>query len=149
VWTQNDAPGEKWQQAICASTEPTIKRARVPEQFKDLNDWTRAGAASDDLLAAMINAEVIREAAKGKRDSPNSQFLAFDLRDDYPEPLGPAAFYGLAGEIVRRIEPHTEADPVALLFQLVTAFGNLIGHDNYIVADGTRHYLNLNGVLVG
>jgi Protein of unknown function (DUF3987) len=50
---------------------------------------------------------------------------------------------------VRRIEPHTEADPAALLFQLLAAFGNLIGHDHYIVADGTRHYLNLFGVLVG
>jgi hypothetical protein len=58
VWTQNDAPGEKWQQAICANTKATIKCARIPEHFKDLNDWTRSGAASDDLLAAMINAEV-------------------------------------------------------------------------------------------
>jgi hypothetical protein len=149
VWTQNDAPGEKWQQAICANTEATIKRARIPEQFKDLNDWTRAGAPSDDLFDATINADVIHEAPKGKQDSLNSQFLPFELRDDYPEPLGPAAFHGLAGEIVRRIEPHTEADPVALLFQLLTAFGNLIGHDHYIVADGARHYLNLNGVLVG
>jgi hypothetical protein len=149
VWTQNDAAGEKWQQDICGNTKATVKRARIPEQFKDLNDWTRAGAASDDLLAAMIDADVIREAAKGKRNSLNSRFLPFELRDDYPEPLGPAAFYGLAGGIVRLVEPHTEADPVALLFQLLTAFGNLIGHDHYIVADGARHYLNLYGVLVG
>ena len=81
--------------------------------------------------------------------SLNSQFLSFALREDYPEPLKPEALHGLAGEIVRRIEPHTEADPVALLFQLLTAFGNLIGHDHYIVADGARHYFNLYGVLVG
>jgi hypothetical protein len=68
---------------------------------------------------------------------------------DYPSPLAEAAYYGVAGEIVRRIEPHTEADPAALLFQILAAFGNLIGHDHYIVADGTRHYLNLYGVLVG
>ena len=149
LWTQNDAAGEKWQKDICANTKATVKRARIPEQFKDLNDWTRAGATSDDLFDAMINAEVIHEAPKGKQDSLNSQFLPFELRDDYPEPLGLAAFHGLAGEIVRRIEPHTEADPVALLFQFLTAFGNLIGHDHYIVADGARHYLNLYGVLVG
>jgi len=68
---------------------------------------------------------------------------------DYPSPLAEAAFYGLSGEIVRRIEPHTEADPAALLFQFLAAIGNLIGHDYYIVADGTWHYLNLYGVLVG
>jgi hypothetical protein len=45
--------------------------------------------------------------------------------------------------------PHTEADPAALLFQLLAAFGNIIGHDQFIMADGTRHYLNLYGVLVG
>ena len=68
---------------------------------------------------------------------------------NYPAPIDEVAYYGLAGEIVRRIEPHTEADPAALLFQFLAAFGNLIGHDHYIVADGTRHHLNLYGVLVG
>jgi len=82
-------------------------------------------------------------------DQENGTDLASTATLDYPTPLLEAAYYGLAGEIVRRIEPHTEADPAALLFQFLAAFGNLIGHDHYIVADGTRHYLNLNGVLVG
>lgn len=47
------------------------------------------------------------------------------------------------------IEPHTEADPVALLLQLLTAFGNIIGRGAYIMADGARHHLNVFGVLVG
>ena len=67
----------------------------------------------------------------------------------WPAPLGPAAFHGLAGEIVRLIDPHTEADPVALLLQFLTAFGNIIDRGAYIVADGARHYMNLFGVLVG
>src|SRR4029453_8223466 len=92
------------------------------------------------LLEAMVSAD----------NSLNSQFLPFaKCDDDYPQALGLEAFHGLAGEIVRRIEPHTEADPAALLFQFLAAFGNLIGHDHYIVADGTRHYLILYGVLVG
>ena len=37
------------------------------------------------------------------------------------------AFHGLAGEFVRLVEPHTESDPVALLLQLLTGFGNQIG----------------------
>jgi hypothetical protein len=28
---------------------------------------------------------------------------------------GPAAYHGLLGEIVRKLEPETEADPVAIL----------------------------------
>src|SRR5205823_1682544 len=68
---------------------------------------------------------------------------------EYPAELEESAFYGLAGEIVRRIEPHTEADPVALLIQLLVAFGNIIGRSAYMVADAVRHYANLAVVLVG
>jgi Protein of unknown function (DUF3987) len=151
LWTQNDAAGDKWQKDICANTKTVLKRARIPAPHKDLNEWTKAGATSDDLLGAIVKAKPVPEHARLSTadNSLNSQFLPFAQCDDYPKPLGPAAFYGLAGKIVRRIEPHTEADPAALLFQLLAAFGNLIGHDHYIVADGTRHYLNLYGVLVG
>ena len=88
------------------------------------------------------------DAAQGEKRDELTSLTSLGAAD-YPAPLEEAAFHGLAGEIVRRIEPHTEADPAALLFQFLAAFGNLIGHDHYIVADGTRHYLNLYGVLVG
>ena len=69
-------------------------------------------------------------------------YFAFFVRlDEYPAPPDEAAYYGLAGDIVRRIEPHTEADPVALLIQLLAAFGNVIGRNAYMLADGARHYL--------
>ena len=69
---------------------------------------------------------------------------------DYPAPPDEAAYYGLvAGDIVRRIEPHTEADSAALLIQTLTAFGNVIGRNAYAVADGSRHAVNLSTVLVG
>ena len=45
----------------------------------------------------------------------------------WPEPPAPAAYHGLAGEIVQAIAPHTEADPVAVLVQLLVACGALIG----------------------
>jgi hypothetical protein len=91
LWAQNDAAGEKWQQDICANTRAAVKRVKIPAPHKDLNDWTRSGATADDLLAAMMSAG----------NSLNSQSLPFALRDDYPRPLAPEAFYGLAGEIVR------------------------------------------------
>jgi hypothetical protein len=91
----------------------------------------------------------VQSAASANDESTNLTSLSSLGAVEYPNPLKEAAYHGLAGEIVRRIEPHTEADPAALLFQFLTAFGNLIGHDHYIVADGTRHYLILYGVLVG
>ena len=39
----------------------------------------------------------------------------------------PAVYHGLLGEIVNRIAPHTEADPVAILTQLLVAFGAAVG----------------------
>lgn len=72
-----------------------------------------------------------------------------DAVEDFPEPLSDVAFQGLAGDLVRRIEPHTEADRAALLIQILTAFGNVIGHDPFAMADGSRHAMNLFCVLVG
>jgi len=67
----------------------------------------------------------------------------------YPDPLAGEAFYGLVGEIVRAIEPHTESDPVALLLQLLVGIGNLIGRTPTLMMDGAAHHANLFAVLVG
>jgi AAA domain/CHC2 zinc finger len=72
VWTQSDAAGEKWQKDICGSTKATVKRARIPEQFKDLNDWTCAGATDKDLLDAMVKAGTVREAEQSWLDALNA-----------------------------------------------------------------------------
>src|SRR5437867_13228624 len=59
------------------------------------------------------------------------------------------AFYGLAGEIVRTVEPHSEADPVAILVQVLVAFGNAIGRGPHFVAESERHFTNEFAILVG
>ena len=68
---------------------------------------------------------------------------------DWPDALEEAAYYGLAGEIARAIEPHTEADPVAVLIQFLMAFGNVIGHSAHYQVEADPHYTNLFAVLVG
>jgi len=67
----------------------------------------------------------------------------------WPREIEGAAFYGLAGEIVRAIEPHTEADPVALLAQILDSFGNCLGRCAFYAVEGDRHYSNEYIVLVG
>ena len=59
------------------------------------------------------------------------------------------ALYGLAGEAVRALAPHTEAQPEAILLQLLAAFGNVIGPGPHCMVGATRHTLNLFLVLVG
>jgi hypothetical protein len=71
------------------------------------------------------------------------------VADRWPAPLASAAFHGLPGDIVRTIEPHTEADPVALLIQMLVAFGNAIGRNAYYQVEADQHYANIYVVLVG
>jgi hypothetical protein len=59
------------------------------------------------------------------------------------------AYRGLAGDIVRAIAPESEADPVALLIQILAAAGNAIGRGPYYQVEGDRHGPNLYAVLVG
>jgi len=73
----------------------------------------------------------------------------FSYSNDWPSPPSANAYHGLLGEIVRTVEPHTEADPVALLSQLLVAFGNAIGRTPYVQVEADRHHTNLFAVLVG
>ena len=50
---------------------------------------------------------------------------------------------------MRTLAPHTEAQPEALLLQLLAAFGNVIGPGPHCMVGSTRHALNLFVVLVG
>jgi hypothetical protein len=71
-------------------------------------------------------------------------------RPDYwPDPLNNLAFIGLAGDVVRMIEPHTESDPAALLFQFLAMFGNIIGRKPYWMVEDTRHFTNTFTCIVG
>ena len=63
--------------------------------------------------------------------------------------MDPAAFQGLTGDIVRTIEPHTEADPVAVLLQILVAFGNALGAGPHCKVEADRHGLNLFVAIVG
>ena len=69
--------------------------------------------------------------------------------DDYPAPLSPAAYHGLAGAFVQRVLPETEADPAALLIQFLVAFGNAINRRAHAIADGSCHALNIFATIVG
>jgi hypothetical protein len=73
----------------------------------------------------------------------------FHPQRSWPEPVAAEAYHGLAGRIVRAIEPSTEADPAAILFQLLVAFGNVIGRGPYFAVEDDRHFTNENVVIVG
>jgi len=68
---------------------------------------------------------------------------------DWPLPPDPVAYHGLPGQIVNRIAPHTEADPAAILTQLLVCCGALIGPGAFYQVEATKHHPNEFVVLVG
>jgi hypothetical protein len=134
----------------------SIHRITLPAGFKDVSEFL-APLTDDDARTAI--ARLIAEATPVNfrtiqvvsNDSQQNGEEEFDdvVVDNFPEPMSDVAFHGLARDIVRRIEPHSEASPVALVIQILTAFGNIIGRGAWAVADGCVHGTNLNSVLVG
>jgi len=82
-------------------------------------------------------------------DPSSSSELTLPAPEGWPAPPAPAAYHGLAGEIVHAITPHTEADPVAILSQLLVSFGAAAGRRGFFQVEATRHHPNEFMLLVG
>jgi len=107
-----------------------------------------------EWAAEMVaNARPVSEARtdESRREGEPDSYLSSEPEPPEPEwpELDEAAFYGLPGEIVRAMEPHSEADPVALLYSLLCAFGNAIGRGTFLRVGSDVHHLNLFVALVG
>jgi hypothetical protein len=89
--------------------------------------------------------EIVKFVGEETSDEPE---LPIVYRE-WPYPPDDQAYYGLAGQIVRAIDPHTEADSTALLVQILVLFGNLIGRTAHFRVEATTHHLNLFATLVG
>jgi hypothetical protein len=63
--------------------------------------------------------------------------------------LASAALYGVAGDIVRKLEPYSEAHLAALYLQLLTCFGSALGNGTYFEVESDRHPANLFLAVVG
>lgn len=63
--------------------------------------------------------------------------------------LGEAAFGGPVGELVLAGAPYTEADPSAVLVQLLVMAGVLIGRKPYLSISGEHYHANLMCILLG
>lgn len=95
------------------------------------------------------DSEQVRDLVVKKAELVTQADHSAGIEFPYPAPLHPAAYYGVSGEIIKTIEPHTEADPVALLMNLLTAFGNIAGNGSWFKVGADRHPCNIFCVLVG
>ena len=96
----------------------------------------------DDALTILRRCERPFASPVGKLSSPR-------LPANWPAKLKAEAYYGVTGELVRAIEPHSEGDPAAILVQYLVAFGNVIGRSAHFRVEADRHYMNLFAVVVG
>ena len=122
-----------------------VKRIRVLDLAKHWPECPRGGDISDWLGAGHTRAEfdeLIEQAPDWAGRSNDSTNDAWPI-------MGSAAYYGPAGDVVRTIEPHTEADPVAILIQFLVVFGNMIGNAPHYIIESDRHPANLFITLVG
>lgn len=93
----------------------------------------------------------VKKAIKRPKSTPTPKVRSV------PEPRSPDdlrglsedAYYGLAGDIVREIEPRSEGDPAAILVQLLAAFGNAVGRGPGFRVEADRHHTNLFVGIVG
>ncbi len=131
----------------------------------------RAGLAEAELRAALLQAnagrcdpqlsvdevETIAKSVSRYAPPPEAEILLGNERKpekrkqaDLSWPiLDGDALYGLAGDFVRTIEPHSEADPVGILIQFLVAFGSAVGRGPHFLVEADEHHLNLFAVLVG
>jgi hypothetical protein len=103
---------------------------------------TERPASRDYCEEALVSAGI-------KPDGSTSGRQTADGRQDMWPVMDDAAYHGLAGDVVRTIRPHSEADPVAMLLQFLTLVGNVMGHTAYYQVESDRHHTNLFAVLVG
>jgi hypothetical protein len=89
------------------------------------------------IAAAKPPASVVAEVGN-REGEPDTYVVSLPGPPVWPM-LAEEALYGLPGDIVAEIEPHTEADRVAVLSSLLAAFGNAIGRGAFFRVGADLH----------
>jgi 5S rRNA maturation endonuclease (ribonuclease M5) len=133
IVADRDSEGEAHARQVAAALTGAVGSVEIVQakEGKDAYDHLRAGHGLDEFE------EIGLDGAVGGYTEVSSP-----PQTPIPRPLREAAFHGLAGEFVRTIEPHTEADPAAVLIQFLAAFGNACGRGPGWRAESTEHGTN-------
>lgn len=108
--------------------------------------------SDDDIIIESFDEFEKKFGARRERENRErglNALNALNTQPSYPNPLGEDAFWGLAGRMVRTIDPHTEADPAAVLIQFLVAVGNALGRGPHMRVGRSRHGVNLYAVIAG
>jgi hypothetical protein len=150
VWIEPDKGGEMVKRWLSSSRIRHRVRLIRSNGFKDaselfLHDREKFKANMERLISEAIPwQETETKQSAEQRTEPTPQHTG----TGWPV-IAKQAFYGIAGEFVRLVEPRTEADPVALLVQFLSAGGNVIGPNVHFRVEADKHYPKINPILVG
>jgi hypothetical protein len=110
----------------------------------------RANALTAQLLVPPSDRASSNGTTNGLHENGHapSAMPASSAEREWPT-LDAAALHGLAGDIVRAIDPYTEGDPVAILLNTIAMFGSSVGRAPHVRVGATRHGTNTFIVLVG
>lgn len=154
VLCDNDEPGWKAGQARAELVARVVPDVRLVPALPgvgrggDVSDYLDGGATFTDLMVMCAEARsVVPRIAPALPASANGNGI--NRRPPGWPRLDETALHGLAGDIVRTLAPHTEADPVALLVDLLVSFGNAAGGGPHTLVGGAVHPARLNVCIVG
>jgi hypothetical protein len=129
----------EWPKDASHGSDMNGKLVKDPEGFEEWLANMIATAKAPDYVAA---------DTEGRGGDPDTYVSIISEPPAWPV-LDEEALCGLPGDIVEAIEPHTEADPVAVLASLLAAYGNAIGRGAFFRVGADLHHLKLNVALVG
>jgi len=129
----------QWPKDEPHGSDVNSKLVEDPEGFE--------GWLAEMIAAAKPPASVVADVGN-REGEPEIYVTSLPSPPSWPELAG-EAMWGLPGEILAEIEPHTEADRVAVLSSLLAAIGNAIGRGAYFRVGADLHHLKLNIGLVG
>jgi 3-oxoacyl-(acyl-carrier-protein) synthase len=160
----NDDPGRDHALEVAASLFGIARSVRIVElpdlpPKGDVSDWLDAGHTADELKAIIKATDWLRsrptrdQSAESDKSTPDPDLMSLrslvSQPQDWPTHPDEAAFAGFAGEAVDMIDPHTEADRVAVLGQFIVMFGNAVGTGPHVMVGATRHGANEYLALAG
>jgi hypothetical protein len=135
IW---EADGEKW---------PTFHCSHAHCHGRKIEDVMSLWGDADRFCGRAYTAPGPSYNDNGHQAAPESEPVRTQAK--WPKELAAAAFHGITGDVVKAIEPHTEADSASLLMQFLAFAGNAIGRKPHAKVEGDDHHLNLNVAIVG
>ncbi len=160
-WPDNDADGHSHMSRVAARLvdlgHRDVRLAAWPDAPPkgDAADFVSSGGTADGALAIIASATAVMpdDASAERETGVRVEMRTCPATPPRREPcwptLDPAAFHGLAGDIVRAIAPHTEADDVATLATTLLLFGTACNRGPHLDVGDDRHGTNEFAALVG